>query len=415
MIMRATSSWMTIAGVVLLLTTGCSGASGFPNDRAARGPTGEARIAPQGPTQPGMRTGDRDPPIDNEGTDDGTTTTNGLTPVTYQDHAAQITDLMSHPLIDVGNQNWLESLTLPPPDSGDFVHGNSLDPAVQNYRLLADTIGCALNANQYWYAGDGPIAPGIPSNVQGLNSSRLFKGEGLMKATQTWANAALAWRQAVEVHTCLVTRLNAYGHYVPIWLGGNNVATKQGAAGLGIQFNSASTYSYEEALWLALPSSATGTPQTEKTGGGVIASAVRPAVKPPRTGSAVQLYAWPLKGLEHSCGSHTIDAVNWRVCGKLGVGAKPEQINECDVTVTMVKNWDTCEKADGNVDPKLCPCVRSARGSWTCTIAGGRSYPVLETRLRPQDWHLIYGGHAPSSSVCSAPPISHTTPKLTGP
>lgn len=393
MIMRATSSWMTIAGVVLLWTTGCSGASGPRNDRAARGP-----VVPESDPVP-----DPPPPIDLCDGSSGETTCNGLMPATYHDHAAQIAELMSHPLSDVADPGWLKNPPLPQQYETSLVLGDRIDTEGQNYRLLADTIGCALGAGQYWYAGDDSIKPGVTSNTQGLNLTRLFEGEGLMKGTQTWTNKALEWEQARDVYTCLVTRLNAYGHFVRIWLGGNDMASKPGAAGLTYP---GGPFSYEEALWLALPLPVKGTLPVPVKG----ALSVYEGVK---------FYAWPLKNLEQSCPSLTYDALKWRVCGTLwgtaASGGSLDYVNGCDVTVDPV-DWDTCEK-DGN-----CPCVRSTSGSWTCTIPGGGSYPVIETRLSPQDWPKIYQRpphRAPTSPWCKAPPIDPlikpTTPKPAGP
>jgi hypothetical protein len=333
---------------------------------------------------------------------------------------------MNHRLSDVGNPDWLKYLPLPQQyepslvsgtyGSGTYIDGTGtyIDKEVQNYRLLADTIGCALGADQYWYAGDGsigPIGPGVPSDTAGLPLTRLFEGEGLMKPTQTWTNAALEWEQAkIDVHTCLVTRLNAFGRYVRIWLRGNDMATKPGAAGTGIQVTyPGGTASYEEALWLALPWPAAQGAYLEKCRQNADQAGATPAVC---------FYAWPLKNLKQSCGDQTTTeaALKWRVCGQ--VGKSLDYVNGCGVTVIPV-NWDTC----GKPGAEACPCVKSAPGIWTCTLDGVVSYPVIETRLSPQDWPKIYEPpphHWPTTRQwCQAPPtgpsISHTTPKPAGP
>lgn len=405
MIMRVTSSWMTMTGVVLLLTTGCSGASGSLNDRAARSPTGGGDLVPPPPPNEGTNGGGPPPPPPPpEGTNGGGPGTNGLTPETYHCNVEQLNTLMRHPLSSVSNPGWLKSLKFPQQYSSyGLVHDTTTDTAVQNHRLLADVIGCALGADQYWYAGDGSIGPGVPSDPQGLNQTRLFEGQGMMKATENWTNTGLDGDQAIDVHTCLVTRLNAYGHFVPLWLRGNNVADKQ-------VYTVAGAYSYDEALWLAVPSSdpdtAPGACRTGKTSSDPSAPVTSLPVQP----RGVTLYAWPRKDLEDSCGPQTAAAVKWRVCGTLAEGS-PKQINGCGINVKTV-DWGMCEQAGGAGDPTKCPCVRSPSGSWSCTIDGGkRYYPVIETFLSPQDWHKIYDDHPAPKLGCRAPPSSPTGPK----
>lgn len=306
-------SVVMMAGAVTAASVGC----GSPPSPAEPRSPDQPLLAPPPPTSPAS------PPEGNGGTGTG----NGLLPETYQANVAHINALMNDPLAKPAT-SWLRSLDLP---GAAYPAGIYTRAQEQNARLLGDMIGCAAGQDQKWSANGLFPTLGKPS----------FVGEGLLSTTAGWWTAGLLSTAdaRVDVHTCLVTRLNAYGRRVPIWLLGDHVA------GDARRKDDGSEYTFREAVWLALP----------KDG-------------------QMDVYALPLDGLETHCGSKLDDAIKSRICGKASA-AGLQYVNACQVKVA----------------PPNLSCTESQQrpAHWTCAV-DGKEHAAIETRLKQSDWRKLY-------------------------
>ncbi|WP_437675777.1 hypothetical protein [Sorangium sp. So ce131] len=370
----------TIAGVGLLSTTGCSLALDPPSGEAERDPalgTGLGALKQDGtttgggpPLDPPIGEAEQDPAIGiglgglkQDGINTGGGTTNGLKPETYYPNVDHINGLMREPLNNpwglagagnthhLGRQSWLGTFPLPQPLSGGYQPQES---EVQNRLLLADMIGCAFATGETW---DMTAAIGEPDpSFQG------FIGEGLLQGPgQSWLTSPLSdqpLQRAVDVHTCLIARLNAFGRPVPIWLKGIGVTSNPAV--------SPPNHYFREAVWLAVP---------DLTVGAL---------------TKIALYALPLDGLTSRC-STPDEAIQWRICGRLSpdgtswtkVSAPGSTPNQCHVNVLRTPS-------DPSAYPR-CTEATPGQGDWTCTLGeGGPTYNAIETRLAARDWHLLY-------------------------
>jgi hypothetical protein len=250
---------------------------------------------------------------------------NGLLPRVYMGTAQAVDTFLQVPLPP------LSSPPPPPPPQLQVAYDNLLAQAQgiaglgyprQGGRLLEYVISCALPWGQPF-----PVLP--------------YTGEGILTppGTQLFWPGNMSGPDAVarreDIHTCMISRLNAFGFPVPILFSGPHVTPPDAV--------DVRKYPFPEAVWLA-------------------------TVEP----SGLRYDVWPLDGLVTSCAGiarEIIDFVHFRVCGAIAG-------ETCGVTVhTYEELVEYCEPFGAN---------GKAEGRWLCgTTKNDPAHrrPAIETRL----------------------------------
>ncbi len=240
----------------------------------------------------------------------GSTGTNGLPPPEYHPNESAIDLALDVPLFDPGTPVVL----------------NDGDPSPLNPSVLAAFSLGGAHALQY------VLKCGLP---EGFSANFLGKsyGAGVLSTTANWATGALDFGTKADLFACMAVHLNASGDEVPIRLVGASVANRPPSGPYAD-----SKFTFQEALWRALPGTAGASPTTYDV--------------------------WPLPDLYGNCGKKlTSDSLKIRVCGRVD--------EYCGLAVH---------------DNIMTACKKGING-WTC---GG--LPVIKSLLRTDDVPKLYRG-----------------------